>query len=776
MKRASVVSRLRFGWRRRESGATQIRTWTTRQFLACGMSVTVALSGLQTSVQKTPRSIPLDQVADAHRRLHDAASAPRYGEDVLQALETLNSASFRTAIDVPAKARELGPDVSRIFSFVRDNVRYEVYEGALRGPRGALMAMAGNAYDKSLLLGALLGAHGIQVRYVRGRLDRTRAAALVGQMFPRARPQSRGPDPATLLTESEVVRRGLMTIAARRWSTSVDSVSSALAKGQVRLGAPAASAVQSLLNEASDHLWLEYRDKETWVALDSCVKDVPAGATPVDPLEVWDVLPAARFHRVTIRVVAEARRSAQLSTSALLRHEAAATELNDAVVVLTYTFSSAGAGGTTVRPQLQIDGRWIDGKAAAGTGVATGAPKLGERLFSRPGEPPSGGDEETTAEWVDFEFRYPSGRTEAVRRYVFDRIGPAARRSGTASTAVLSPLPKNGGVASLLGGIYALSFDSGYVQPASILARLTPHLAAYREVLPLAADGQRGKQPATKKETAQFGAKLEPLVPVLLSVAAAAFHVESNTSQLAFGDAGMRDVWFYHATPRLAIASLEIDSTSEDRRNAVLGLDLRRNSIRAVAEGMPNAELAWTNCMRGILDGVLEDLPFAALAHEVPRQLRAAGAVTMMQRAREAQIPFAVVTHADQVGRMKIRDHVKAQMLAALDGDAIVVSPTSEVELANRLGLAWWRIDLKSGEAVGMTDAGLHQGAFETLAEILDTMHPVQSLLLQGAIAFVLITGILAIAQLLQFLLCIGANPPAPGWWQQVPQRIPCIR
>ena len=62
------------------------------------------------------------------------------------------------------------------------------------------------------------------------------------------------------------------------------------------------------------------------------------------------------------------------------------------------------------------------------------------------------------------------------------------------------------------------------------------------------------------------------------------------------------------------------------------------------------------------------------------------------------------------------------------------------------------------------------------MAEALDSMNQVQQLLSLGALAFVLITGLLAIAQVLQLLLCLGANPPAPGWWGNVPQRIPCIR
>ena len=115
------------------------------------------------------------------------------------------------------------------------------------------------------------------------------------------------------------------------------------------------------------------------------------------------------------------------------------------------------------RPQLQIDGTTIDGQVVAGAGTMTAPQILGQSLFSRPGELPSRREGETTAEWLEFEFLYPSGRTEIARRYLFDCIGPAARGSGTESTAALSPLPTNGDVTSLLNGMYVFSFDAGYV-------------------------------------------------------------------------------------------------------------------------------------------------------------------------------------------------------------------------------------------------------------------------------------------------------------------------
>ena len=191
---------------------------------------------------------------------------------------------------------------------------------------------------------------------------------------------------------------------------------------------------------------------------------------------------------------------------------------------------------------------------------------------------------------------------------------------------------------------------------------------------------------------------------------------------------------------------------------------------------MSDVELAWANCVRGVLDGVLEDLPFSTLGHGSAGEGRAAGAVTVMQRAREIGIPFVTLTKGDHLIHVSAPDQAKAQMRSALHADAGPIGPRQAVPIGNRDRLAWWRIDQKTGEAIGMTDAGLHQGVFETMVETLESMNQIQQLLTLGAFAFVLLTGILAVAQVLQVLLCLGANPPAPGWWRNVPQRIPCIR
>ncbi|MEO1268648.1 MAG: transglutaminase domain-containing protein, partial [Myxococcota bacterium] len=80
-----------------------------------------------------------------------------------------------TSLTLKALMSELGrrPDAKTAFTWVRDNIAFEPYEGHLRDTRAVLMSRSGNSLDQALLLREMLATLRIKTRIAYGNLKAT---------------------------------------------------------------------------------------------------------------------------------------------------------------------------------------------------------------------------------------------------------------------------------------------------------------------------------------------------------------------------------------------------------------------------------------------------------------------------------------------------------------------------------------------------------------------------------------------------------------------------
>ena len=76
-----------------------------------------------------------------------------------------------------------------LFKTVAEQIRFEPYEGILRGVMGTAISHRGNSLDQALLLRHVLSMQGYQSRLVTGRLNKANALILLRGMYPPQLPE-----------------------------------------------------------------------------------------------------------------------------------------------------------------------------------------------------------------------------------------------------------------------------------------------------------------------------------------------------------------------------------------------------------------------------------------------------------------------------------------------------------------------------------------------------------------------------------------------------------
>jgi hypothetical protein len=698
------------------------RSWSVHSIVIFASTVAIAVAGFLNGAGVSRTGLHLDLNAAEIRASDEPREAQtqpdqRTSADADALLKRIADAPEPSIFSVEKTADAIGNNPEALFAYVHDHVRTQIYSGVLRGARGTLMGGAGNSWDQALLLAAMLRHEGREVRFAHIHLTPEMAAKIVDRMFTEAaRPRATTGSPLQVPDSLQNASRATLAQIQVDWQRARTDLLQALDRANFSLG-DAATSQQTLESEAADHLFVEYHDGDRWIALDPIVTSAP-GTSVVSATEFFPEVPDSFYHHVTIRVWIEERRGPTLQQEEVLRFRTTAAALSGAQVLLSHKFDHGMIGGWRATPVLQINGQAYAARTFGDAGLIAGKANSKEDLINQANQavsqlgqatalfgdnktstpPPAAPQDGFTSESLEVEFTDPAKHSVIVRRELIDRIGAVARANKAAASAPLTPITVAKGVPLHLAGIYALAFATGPIDPALPARRLSSAAGVIGDLQSLR-DARPAQNGSLSPEDQEHLAHVLDKYPNLLQASAESTLVLSQrlAQSLRIGDS---PVLFYEATPRLVIASFDLASG--------LALDLRRNTVRALARNSSASALVRANLARSVGDAAIEGDVLMPKAQ--PGRI---AAIDIFDRARTQGIRLVALRSGAPLTSVQASDLARARMASAEAG-SLLIAPERTPSATSR-HFAWWKLDPSTGEAISTLDTGLN--GFQDLPE-----------------------------------------------------------
>jgi hypothetical protein len=120
--------------------------------------------------------------------------------------------------------------------------------------------------------------------------------------------------------------------------------------------------------------------------------------------------------------------------------------------------------------------------------------------------------------------------------------------------------------------------------------------------------------------------------------------------------------------------------------------------------------VVWSNVLRGVLDGALEQTLFGDLGSNDARLARSVSTTAVFGDARAENTRRIAIRTPGALASLHLPDAARARMQAALEsGSTALVAPERALSIRGEPHVGWWQIDLATGETLGVLETGLHQ-------------------------------------------------------------------
>lgn len=634
-----------------------------------------------------------------------------------------------------------GTSVAAIVQWVSTNTRLIAYRGTLRGASGVLMDRSGNSLDRALLTAELLRRAGHTVRLARTKLPPRAAGALRAKIAATTRDPVPFAVPGRARLQELLGSSSLSGPVVDRAVDTTSKESEALARTVRELYGRVAPAVESAAGEdaaerdrdlaidveesLTDHFWVQRQSGSGWEDLDPDGNAVGA-LVPSATIEVGEV-PDELKHRVTLRIVMERWEAGALVETTLLERTWSPAELGGDPLTLRHrvypappsleqlakekepqaAYVEALSRAWVIEPVLTVGSAEVtdrlmtlrdealpagqqtltdlgvaDGPAGGfGSRIATGFGQLFGGSQPEPPAPPdeAGGTVKVTAEWLEFEVKVPGRAIERHRRTVFDVLGPARRAAGGAQPPTIDSDVRRQRALALAGETDVLIFGATPAEPW--LRRTTA----------------RGLADIVERAAAAVRAGAAPL-----SALSEFSGTRLSLPLRAWAHARSRSPVLSPATPIAPNVALVWSRPTRERdrsRRVAATFDIVAN--RAASDSRFSRRLA-----QGVLDTIVEHAIFLDTAPG--GNTAALHALDVASGQSWVRLDPRDPGAAD---RLDAPGDAKARIRDDLSRGYLVIARPHASGATDGKGMAWWRIDPRTGDTVGVGESGFGQKA-----------------------------------------------------------------
>jgi len=666
-------------------------------------------------------------------------------ETIINEIESTGEQRSQENFDGQTVIQEVGKDPINLFEWVRDNTFWVPYQGSLRGAAGVLMDRLGNSLDRSLLLADLLDSAGFQVRLAHVGLSDNLARKLWDDIQKISDTQV---FPGTAYKEMEIsqfenialrvqmntqeMQQGLKQLsqinnkndreAKQRVKDQAEMLMKAIGESMVK----GSSSDKMDMEALCDHWWVQYETQDGWVDLDPLLPQGKSGEAVGEAEETVEIddLDEDLLHLITVRVVTEQWKDGYLEEHTSFEHTLRPCELLGQRIILynlslnwpedlrldeegfPESFKDALLEGKEWMPVLEVGSDMIvqssftdkgginenpNPTPEAEAGGATRGVFRGMTGGLMGGSRKDEDKEEgyLTAGWLEYDLHLPGQDDQTIRRELFDLLGPAARSEEEAAEPDFNDDQK-------LERAYSLF---GIIEILPVVCQISSQFAD-QVTSRYCVDQLRILQKELEDDN--------PVEDLNIRVGMAAEALHSPLFKWAL----LRPRWnpyassTYYSSVNIVNLRTRIVETASGEFLLRRIFDIVNNDVSIIPQEKSSPPVARLN--QGVADTLAE-------AMIVPGPEPHMNLIYLFDLAKDQQIGWRLAKEIQDKDwkKWRLSEDVRVRIQQSLLDRWAVVVPDRPVVIEGKQRLGWWRVNLQSGETLGVMDTGFHQDTTE---------------------------------------------------------------